>query len=413
MSPPPRPDRSWLTYGSVLGVLSLLAAALLTTAGTTFVSVRNASRVLLRGQTDVLERSVRSHLLSAGEPSQEDLDALLQDEAESGLRYVAYVDRSTGARLEAGTALAPLEMVGLEPRAGRTEGDRIRAIFPLGAHRPFRKAPGVGRAHAGWVVMELDPVESRALRSAANRTLAAGSTAALVLLTGAALLLRRALQREAEARKEEQARRLASLGEMSAVLAHEIRNPLASLKGNAQLLEQSLPPGEKAQAKAQRVVEEALRLEKLTNDLLDYVRAGQLQRRDLDPGALAREAAASVNPTIAVDTARAPAAWNLDGDRLRQVLVNLLDNAVQAGLPVAATVRTEGAALCIEVRDHGGGVAKEERDRIFEPFYTRRTRGTGLGLSVARRVVELHGGSLSVDDAPGGGACFRLRIPRG
>jgi signal transduction histidine kinase len=97
------------------------------------------------------------------------------------------------------------------------------------------------------------------------------------------------------------------------------------------------------------------------------------------------------------------------------VLVNLIDNAVAAGPPVRVRVRAAGGrTLVIEVSDHGPGVPAEDRDKIFEPFFTSKTRGgTGLGLAIARRIVELHGGTIRVDAAPGGGALFRIEIPHG
>src|SRR4029077_12240509 len=120
-------------------------------------------------------------------------------------------------------------------------------------------------------------------------------------------------RRNAEERIRERERRLASLGEMSAVLAHEIKNPLASLKGNAQLLVQMLPDEDalaKSRTKAKRVVEEAVRLEQLTNDLLQFVRPGAIRRTDVDPAALVREAAESVpGGEVVVDTTGAPATW--------------------------------------------------------------------------------------------------------
>src|SRR5439155_21048299 len=136
----------------------------------------------------------------------------------------------------------------------------------------------------------------------------------------------RELRRSAEDRARGRERRLASLGEMSAVLAHEIRNPLASLKGNAQLLAAMLPADDKPRAKADRVVDEALRLEQLTSDLLAFVRTGELQRAAVDPAQLVREAAAGL--AVEVDGTGAPRAWSLDAARMRQVVVNLLDNAV-------------------------------------------------------------------------------------
>src|SRR5206468_5050761 len=141
---------------------------------------------------------------------------------------------------------------------------------------------------------DVEPIEADELRDAASWTLAIGGVSALTLLAVAIALVRRELRRSAEERARERERRLASLGEMSAVLAHEIRNPLASLKGNAQLLARMLPAGDKPAQKAARVVDEAVRLESLTNDLLQYVRTGELRRAPVDPAALVRASAAAV-----------------------------------------------------------------------------------------------------------------------
>jgi two-component system sensor histidine kinase HydH len=285
-------------------------------------------------------------------------------------------------------------------------GDRVR----LEMRSEFRRAWGPGRG-ALWIAMEVEPVQARELRNASQRTLALGALGAVVLLGVAAWLVRAELRRREAEQARERERRLASLGEMSAVLAHEIRNPLASLKGNAQLLAASLPEGEKPRAKAERVVDEAVRLEKLTQELLAFVRTGELARSEVAPATLVRDAAASFDG-VTIDDAAAPATWSLDGARMREVLVNLLDNAVAAGPPVRVRVAGQGA-LVIEVSDSGPGVSADDRDKIFEPFFTGKTRGTGLGLAIAKRVVELHGGTIRVDDAPGGGALFRIEIPNG
>jgi two-component system, NtrC family, sensor histidine kinase HydH len=221
------------------------------------------------------------------------------------------------------------------------------------------------------------------------------------------------LQREALERQLERERRLAGLGEMSAVLAHEIRNPLASLKGNAQLLAQALTDSEKHGPKARRVVDEAVRLENLTNDLLEYVRTGELHRREVSAAALLREAVEAVDAQgISLQPAGSEAPWRLDPERMRQVLVNLLENAVAAGAPVRASLHEGAGQLRFVIQDSGPGVPPGERERIFEPFHTTRTRGTGLGLAIARRVVEQHGGSISVENAAVGGAIFSVVLPR-
>jgi len=202
---------------------------------------------------------------------------------------------------------------------------------------------------------------------------------------------------------------------MSAILAHEIRNPVASLKGHAQLLAERLKPGGRERRSADRVVAEAKRLETLAADLLDFCRTGPLKRRPADPAALLAAAADAVDASrVRVAREGAPAAWPLDTARLQQVLTNLLRNACQAspdGRPVEAGVTVESGRLVFEVRDFGAGIPAGDEERIFEPFYTTRTQGTGLGLGVARRIVELHGGTITAENHPEGGARFRVSIP--
>jgi two-component system sensor histidine kinase HydH len=241
-----------------------------------------------------------------------------------------------------------------------------------------------------------------------------GVATALLLLALAVVLVRWSLRREAAVRAVEQARHLANLGQMSAVLAHEIRNPLASLKGNAQLLARALPEGERSRAKADRVVEEAVRLEHLTNDLLAFARSGEIHPTPTDPVELVRAAASAVAPgRIEVIDDDAPRTWPVDGERLRQVLVNLFDNAVALSeRPVTATVGRAGSALRLVVRDHGPGLPDGDAAKIFEPFFTTRTRGTGLGLAVCKRLVEAHGGTIAAAPADGGGAAFTILLPK-
>jgi two-component system sensor histidine kinase HydH len=116
-----------------------------------------------------------------------------------------------------------------------------------------------------------------------------------------------------------------------------------------------------------------------------------------------------------VDTSGAPESWPLDRNKLRQALANLIRNACQIvgdGPPPVAAVSVEGDLLVFTVRDFGPGIDAENRERIFEPFFTTRTQGTGLGLPVAKRIAELHGGTISADSHPDGGAVFRISIPR-
>jgi two-component system sensor histidine kinase HydH len=407
--PPPRattPLAGW----SIVAAFVLIGVALVATVWSTRSSVINASDALRDGQALAIERAVRADIADLDAvPSQEDLAVILQDHVDEGLRYIGMLEGRGRIVASAGEAVGDsIDDIAGPGRTMQIVDGRIRMTV-----RALRKMKAGGRT-ARYIV-ELEPVQANELRDQAAWTLGIGAIAAASLLAVAIVLVRREARRNADERARERERRLAHLGEMSAVLAHEIKNPLASLKGNAQLLSQmlakSLPEGDKPRAKAERVVDEAVRLEQLTNDLLRFVRTGAIQRQPVDPGALVREAAGSVPGEVTVETAKAPATWSLDAGRIREVVVNLVDNAVAAGAPVVATVRSEGKQLVIEVVDHGPGVPEADRERIFEPFHTGKTQGTGLGLAVARRVVESHGGTLSVLSAPSGGALFRAEIP--
>jgi two-component system sensor histidine kinase HydH len=199
---------------------------------------------------------------------------------------------------------------------------------------------------------------------------------------------------------------------MAAVMAHEIRNPLASLKGHAQLLLESAGGRAAEAALAQHVVDGALRLERISTSLLDLARAGSLERTPLDVRELL-EGVAARHPRVRLEAPRA-LTWPVDPLRITQVLTNLVDNALQASSDseVTLSLDEQPAGLTIDVRDQGPGVPAAERARIFEPFVTTKVTGTGLGLAIASRLVGLHGGTLELVDVPRG-ALFRITLPRG
>jgi two-component system sensor histidine kinase HydH len=397
---------------SIVVAFALIGGALLATVWSTRASILDASDAVRCGQADAVEQNVRADLSDLdGVPTTEDLGAILHELHDDGLRYLAMVegrgrlDVVAAAGIPVGSGGAQL----FGPR--RAIGCKIDEV----GGRLRMELRSLRRLKAGGLALrfliEVEPVQANTLREAATLTLAVGALATAALLGVAFVLIRREARRQADARARERERRLASLGEMSAVLAHEIKNPLASLKGNAQLLARMLPGGDKPRAKADRVVDEAIRLEQLTNDLLQFVRTGTIHPSSIDPAELVRDAAGAVASEVTVDTAQAPPAWSLDAGRIRQAVVNLVDNAVAAGPPVTVAVRREKNRLIIEVADRGPGVAEDDRDKIFEPFFTGKTQGTGLGLAIVRRVVELHGGTIAVHPNPGGGALFRAELP--
>lgn len=257
------------------------------------------------------------------------------------------------------------------------------------------------------------PGGASAVLAASLRDLIISVIGALVLLVAAGLAHRVANRADKAEQELDRQQHLAALGEMSAVMAHEIRNPLAALKGHAQLLEERLDPGGRDHKKATRIVRSAERLEALTSDLLEFARSGELHLASEDPTRLLQEAAGHLpDDRVQIHTFGTPRGCRLDGARMLRALTNLIDNAAQASdEPVLATVRHNTDTLVFEIRDRGPGVSDDVRDRLFEPFVTSRTRGTGLGLAIVQRIVHLHNGTLELHDPPDGGALFRVTLP--
>lgn len=258
-------------------------------------------------------------------------------------------------------------------------------------------------------MLELEPSRIVALRVESRRVLGLGLVAIAVLLAGG-VVTARLIAREAratEARSVEQ--RMAVLGRTSALLAHELRNPLAAVKGHAQLLEEGLPDGDRARTKATIVVAEVVRLERLISGILDFLRAGRLQRSDTEvrgaiQAALRRSVAGAVE-VGEVEVERFP----MDGDRFEQVLVNLLDNAEQAAPGVRIDLRVEAAqgGLLLVVEDQGPGF-EGSPEALFDALRTSKNKGTGLGLLFVREVAEAHRGWVRAESRDAGGARFSV-----
>jgi two-component system sensor histidine kinase HydH len=404
-----------------------MGTALVATAWISRERLDQASEVLEIGQRAALLRRLYDPLLADTPLTRERLQKFLaENKDELGLRFVEVRANGT-TRLEtlrAGSPAGALPDPLPEPPSKRGPwqtfrvGDRIRVIartppppLPEGANAaalPPQKRPSD-------LVVEFEPVVGNDLRQDAQRAFALSATAAGAFLVIAMLLWRLLRQRERTEARAEHERRLTALGEMSAVLAHEIRNPLASLKGNAQLLLGQLEPESVQHRKAERVVKEAERIQTLTSALLEFVRSGSIDSERINPVELVTRSAESVGAEIELDASDAPASWPLDRVRMQQVFSNLLDNAQQAtkqGAPINIRVFTEQDELKVSVRDHGEGIPKGQEERIFEPFHTTRTQGVGLGLAVAQRIVELHGGKIGAANHPEGGAVFMISIPK-
>ncbi len=218
-----------------------------------------------------------------------------------------------------------------------------------------------------------------------------------------------------------QRERLSSLGRLSTVIAHEVRNPLMIIKGALRTLAKDGASVADVRDAAKDIDEETDRLNSLVNDVLDVARPIRFDAAPTDINAVCRaaaQAAGAGHATGSVQLDLAPALPNLttDGERLRTVLVNLITNAHQAveGRPDAGitliTQPADGRRVAITIRDNGKGITDDDLPRIFDPYFTTRRAGTGLGLAIAKNIVEAMGGAIGVTTRAGTGTDFRIEL---
>lgn len=234
-------------------------------------------------------------------------------------------------------------------------------------------------------------------------------------------VLKESLQRlEAAEESLRRKERLASLGEMSAGIAHEIRNPLGIISSSAQLLDRQVDDADARQL-LDIIQEESARLNSLITEFLTFGRQLEPQRRPCDLATLIlrgldylRGSAEQKGVSLTFDRQCEQCEAEVDADMLQQVLLNLLLNALDAtpaGGEIRVTLQPAPGRLEISVSDTGRGIAPELIDRIFNPFFTTKAEGTGLGLANAFKIMQSHDGDLTVVSTPGQGSRFTLTLP--
>ncbi|MFH0777592.1 MAG: ATP-binding protein [Candidatus Eisenbacteria bacterium] len=243
-----------------------------------------------------------------------------------------------------------------------------------------------------------------------------------------ALVERERLQRKKREEAQsglERAQRLASMGQMVAGIAHEIKNPLASIKGAAEILAQDVAPGSPKHDFAEIIRKETRRVDRTVRSFLEFARPRPGKFALEEPAVLLSSSLKQMEPQINAASLTLEAAvpdltgfvW-ADPDKLRQVFINLLLNAIAATRP-GGRIRVELSrdgdghkkAWKIAFSDTGEGIAPENLGRVFEPFFSLKATGSGLGLAIVRSIVEEHGGRVEVSSEVGHGATFTVFLP--
>lgn len=224
-------------------------------------------------------------------------------------------------------------------------------------------------------------------------------------------------------RRMARAEQLALIGEMAAGLAHEVKNPLAGMKGALEIILEDLPDGNPHRPVLHHVLEEIQRINRIITDLLDYARPRPPSHVQTDVNRLVEHVVSAtrvqlVNNHITVEFQPAPELPSIivDPDELQKVVLNLLLNAIQAvhdhgHIVVRTSYDPQERAIKLSVTDDGEGIPPENLDKIFRPFFTTKKRGTGLGLATCQRIVTGYGGTITVTSEVGKGSTFTVTLP--
>lgn len=457
---PPFPEQApvgWLLVGAAV-VLSCVVLVV------TALSIgRNEAGMagLLAEKGAALIRSIESGLRT-GMRSQVGirLQAMLEEMVDSGILFVAVAmpDGTIIAHSVPERVGEVLELDGREASEGimrvlasdAGDGDLHWLMAAMEGKRAFvvyrdflpgKRKPPPGESHPIiFLGLDITPFETTRKQDRLHMLLTAGG---LVLVGIACLLALYYAQRAHESRRrqtvaegqvrilEEEVRRkekLAAIGNLAAGVAHEIRNPLSSIKGYATYFGQRFPDGSEDREAAQVMVREVDRLNRVITDLIGLSRPTDVRVEPVDALAVAehalrllRQDAENRKVRLRLDAAPRLPLVLLDGDRFGQALLNVCLNAIEAmpqGGELALSLKpvSHGKRLCFEVRDTGTGILPEHLGHVFDPYFTTKGQGTGLGLATVHKIVEAHGGEISVASrhsslgAPSG-TVFRIVLP--
>ncbi|HEC2073653.1 TPA: two-component system sensor histidine kinase ZraS [Klebsiella oxytoca] len=437
---------SWLLTGLILLLVCLFSALIVRDYG----RENEAARQTIQEKGSVLIRALESgtRVGMGMRMHHSQLQALLEEMAwQPGVLWFAVTDengkiiahsdpRRVGESLYPASTLRELN-IGSEERWRRLEQPEpaleiYRQFRPLngGEHHMrmmMRRESADLRNQAPQVIFiafdtrELDADHARGLRNMVIMLCAAG-----VVMTATVLAQfwfrryqrsRKQLQ-EATARKE----KLLALGHLAAGVAHEIRNPLSSIKGLARYFAERTPADGEAHQLALVMAREADRLNRVVSELLELVRPAHLKYQSVDLNEVITHSLQLVSQdaasrAISLKFIAQPALCRIqaDPDRLKQVLLNLYLNAIHVigrdGVITVAVRECGDGRVKVSVADSGKGMTAEQLQAIFTPYFTTKADGTGLGLAVVQNIVEQHGGTIDAESTPGKGALFTLYLP--
>ena len=428
-------------------IRGLLVAVLLLSLGLigiTLLNYRTAVRVAeetLRNQGVSIGLELAAEARARAGRDAEALQALVGEQRRREVAFLAIIERDgtvlahTNPRL-AGTRLEDAAFESVR-ETGRLGGRPVtlatgEEVYELTV--PFH-IPPVGPAGLVDVSQPRFRILRIALHTAPARQVVYQAQAQLLFVAVVVLVLaglsawqvrtlRRYLVLQQEAARQE---RLAALGGMAAVLAHEIRNPLGAIKGLAQFLGEKNTANPTQQEMTHTIAQEATRLERLVNDLLTYARPRPPDRQPTNLPAVLGEvlrlvlpAAEAAGVVCRLDMPEEAPPIAADPEQLKQLFGNLALNALQAmpqGGRLTLAVRSmdgkgsQRRPVEVAVEDTGSGIPKADLPRVFEPFYTTRTKGTGLGLAICKQIVEAHGGAIRVARTGPEGTTILVTLP--
>jgi len=403
-----------------VGAVVVVCVALAVSAITSYASMIELRNLYLEDRAHEISAILTERLRG---PDRLDPDAwrrIMDETLQSGsypwLKYLALMEPNGQALTTSGRQSNDLYLYQAAvrtPRRGR-QGGRFGPSGPWQDHdgdQPARLNLRIG----------IDPSSAAFITRQAYLHLGVSALAILVLCVLGYFFVR-TLRSFLELQSEQESQRhLAALGRLSATLAHEIRNPLGAIKGLTQVAQERLPADHDTQELMTTVVTEAERLERLVTDLLAFARPRPMSSVELDLKQLVagvveglRSQTAEKKIEFELPDPDPPTLVRADPDGLKQVFLNILLNAIEASPSKSVIdIRIEASTqnYLVEISDEGTGIGDNDPEELFQPFFTTKTRGTGLGLPVSRQIIERLGGTMELRNREPRGAVCRLTLP--